>query len=176
MTLPTIRYEIDSEDRIRWVSPSWTPFAQENGGEALDPQTVIGRPLWDYIAGLETKHIFQVLHERVRRSGEPVCFPFRCDSPTLRRELSLTIDALPDGALGFSSITLRELPHGYVAVLDTRRTTRRDELLIVCSWCKRVRLDRGDWAELASCAGLFDGDPAPPRISHGMCPSCYAAA
>lgn len=173
----SVRYELDGEDRIRWVSPSWMPFAAENHGCGLEPERIVGRPIWDFLAGLETCHLFQVLHGRVRATGESASFPFRCDSPTRQRELMLRIEPLPGGSLRFSSTVLRETHRAPVLFLDPDDAVERlDESVLVCSWCKRVRRWDDGWEELpAALEHLGFAAPPFPRIHHGVCPTCYAA-
>jgi len=44
----------------------------------------------------------------------------------------------------------------------------REGLIPVCSWCRKVRTESGDWAEAAP--GLLDH--AGPSLTHGVCPDC----
>ncbi|MGQ9666509.1 MAG: PAS domain S-box protein [Anaerolineae bacterium] len=67
--------------------------------------------------------------------------------------------------------------------LRTLGATRREEVLgrsitevlpIMCSWCKRIQLSEGRWAEVEEAIRdlhLFDKYPV-PQISHGICPEC----
>jgi hypothetical protein len=50
---------------------------------------------------------------------------------------------------------------------------RAQELLTLCSWCKKVRLPEGNWVEVETAAlrlEFFLGDA--PQLSHGICPPC----
>lgn len=50
-----------------------------------------------------------------------------------------------------------------------------DEVIIICSWCNKIRVDEGDWQEveeLLKSLGLFDLELL-PQPSHGMCDDCY---
>jgi len=52
---------------------------------------------------------------------------------------------------------------------------RRNDLLVICSWCNKIRTENGEWQEVKETIkslGLFELD-ALPTISHGMCDSCY---
>ena len=52
--------------------------------------------------------------------------------------------------------------------------SRVSPLLPMCSWCKRVKLDKGEWveAEVARAKmGLFYGDDL-PKLVHGICEEC----
>ena len=81
---------IDATDNICYVNTAWCRFAEENGCPDL-PQQVIGTPLWNWIAGKETKHILRQLLAKVRSTQSSIELPFRCDSPAIRRFLRLQI-------------------------------------------------------------------------------------
>ena len=72
-----------------------------NEGELLFPPEVVGRRLWDFIEDLETRHIYQLLHERVRTRGGPVRLSLRCDAPEHRRLLELSISPASDQGLTY---------------------------------------------------------------------------
>jgi hypothetical protein len=78
-----IRYRIDAGDRISGVSDSWSPFALANDGIEL-ARPLVGRAIWDFISGVTTRAVYLELFARVRH-GRAVTFPYRCDSPALRR-------------------------------------------------------------------------------------------
>ena len=54
-------------------------------------------------------------------------------------------------------------------------TSDMDEIIIICSWCNKIKVDEGDWQEIEEflrAYGLFDLEIL-PQPSHGMCDSCY---
>ena len=168
-------FAIDADDLIRTVSDSWVAFARQNGECGLETSDVIGRPLWEFVGGAETRQIYHALFAAVRRGRLPRSVPFRCDGPDCRRFMRLTVSPLADDALELVSELLREEPRAPVAMLGSE-VERSAELLSMCSWCKRVRLPAG-WVEVeiaVETLGLF-GDAPMPRISHGMCGECRRA-
>lgn len=79
---------------------------------------------------------------------------------------------LQDHRLRLTGRLLREEPRPPLALFDATRE-RSDEFVIVCSWCKRVRVG-ADWREAedaVAALGLFDAAVL-PQLSHGMCDSC----
>ena len=111
--------------------------------------------------------------ERVRTTAVPVVPPLRCDSPSLRRFLRLTISRLSEQEIQFLSHTLRTEPRESVPLLDPS-TNRSDELLRMCSWCKRILLPNDRWVEVEEAVTdleLFCLD-ALPKLTHGLCPAC----
>jgi sigma-B regulation protein RsbU (phosphoserine phosphatase) len=50
----------------------------------------------------------------------------------------------------------------------TREIGQLRELIPICSWCHRVRQDRGYWERVEEYVGRRTG----ARITHGLCPEC----
>lgn len=165
-------HTIDFQDIIIAVNDAWLHFAQENAAPYLTREAVIGCSLWDFIAGLETRQIYQLLMRQVRQSQQRVVFTYRCDSPTIRRYLWMEIVPAPDLAIEYRSYVLREESRHHVRLLDVT-AERNVDLLHMCSWCSRVRCDEV-WLpveEAVKILGLF-GSAELPQITHGICPDC----
>lgn len=165
------QYELDREDRIRSINTAWSAFARENDAEDLI-DAILGTSIWDWIAGVEVRHLYSLLFSRVRKTHGPMRIPFRCDSPSVRRFMELEIVALGDGGLRCSAQLKRAESRLPVRLLESR-IARSEELLAICSWCKRVRADRGQWLEIEDAASRLDllEDP-PPALTHTICPDC----
>lgn len=162
---------VDARDRIAFVDANWTQFAVENGLAHLTAEEVAGVPLWRYVSDVTTRHFYDILLQRVRRTGRSIAVPFRCDAPDRRRFMCMTILPLADGALEFRSELLREEPRPKVDLLDTA-FPRGPNFVEMCSWCKKVKAP--DWVEVeegVARLGVFD-EPRLPRVSHGICPDC----
>ena len=167
------RYSIDSRDRIRRVGADWNLFAETNRAHQLaHPGAVLGRRLWDFFAGASVRQLNQLLGEQVRREQRGVVVPIRCDSPDRRRFMELRIEPAPEGGLDFCARVVREEPRPAVALLDLRYR-RSDELLRICSWCKRVLLDDElvEVEEAVRRLGLF-GRRELPDLTHTICGPC----
>jgi hypothetical protein len=166
-------YRVDSADQIVFANEHWYDFARENDVLGLQQATVIGRPLWDFIANPEILHLFQVLHARIRRTGTPVTLHYRCDSPDCRRFMELKVVPQAAGAVEFRSRILRTEPRDHVRLLEPE-IARTEEWIMMCSWCKKVALPGGYWVEVEEAVNalhLFNS-PRMPRISHGICGEC----
>jgi len=168
-----VGYRIDSEDRILFVSHNWLEFANRNGAPNLNGDIVIGRSLWDFVAGKETRYLSSLLFATARANQRTVSFSFRCDSPTCRRYARLSVAPLPYNGLEVSSETIREDIRPYIALLDPR-VSRSGEFLTICSWCKRILLAGGEWAEVEVAVSRLDlfGMSLLPQLSHGVCGEC----
>src|SRR5260221_11107345 len=64
MTVETLSYAIDDEDRLIKVDEGYYRFAAENGWEGAGAS--LGRSLWDFVAGHEVKKLQRLL---LRRGG-----------------------------------------------------------------------------------------------------------
>lgn len=163
-------YRVDASGRLTYVNEGWEAFAVENRAPELTRGATLGRPLIDFISGPETRHIYERILARAR-AGVRLSLPFRCDSPTERRRMSLTVVALGGDEVEFRSRLLNAELRDSVTILEVDRP-RSDALLTLCSWCNRGRLD-DRWAEIEDVVAelrLFDA--AVPQLTHGMCPTC----
>lgn len=165
-------YRVDENNRIEWVNSDWIQFARENGANALSAKAVIGQPLFRYVEGHETQHLYQLIMERVRQTQRSTVVPFRCDGPAVRRFMELEIAPSRGGSLQFSGRVVREEKRLEAPLIDVT-VARSDEHLVICSWCKQVDVS-GVWMEVEQAVermGLFNLNSL-PQITHGLCPEC----
>lgn len=161
-----ISYRIDRADTLISVDASWSTFAENNGWD--DAESVVGRSLWDFVAGPETQLIWRELITRAR-GGVTINVPFRCDATAIRRYLSLSVAPGSSGEVSFRSTTLRLVKREPLALLSNAVGT--GEAILCCSWCKRF--DIGEWVEVEEAIerlGLLETDTRP--ITHGLCSDC----
>jgi hypothetical protein len=166
-----IVYWIDPDDAIVRVNAAWTQFAIENDAPELTPDRVVSASLWACMGGdAATKGLYAALLERVR-AGAEATFPFRCDSPGLRRYLEMVVKQ-DGGLVRFESQLLRSESRPGQRILQ-RGIPRGDRWLKICSWCKRVEAS-GGWLDMeAALAQLTPfADEAMPGLTHGLCPAC----
>lgn len=171
------RYRIDSRDELIAICPLWLAFARENGALHLTADAVLGRSLWDFIDGAETKRLYQTLLRRVREKAIALVVPFRCDSPTLRRYMRLEIVPLAEGCVQFDGVLERVEPTSQYPLLDPAYP-RSHHLLTICSCCKRVLVETCGWLEVEDAIArlrLFE-KPKVPQLRNCLCPACASAA
>lgn len=166
-------YVLDGSDRLVSANAHWFDFAKENGVHDLTAERCSGRLLWEFISDATTRHLYQLLLKPVRERGEIRTVPYRCDSPDRRRYMEMTISSASEGGVLFRSRIIREEPRDVVMLLvgDGKRT---DELVVMCSWCKKVRVREVEWLEVETAVKelqLFD-EVDLPRITHGVCDRC----
>jgi hypothetical protein len=167
----SILYTLDSQDLIKEVDGDWAKFAAANDGEAVESSSVIGKPLWPYIADTTLRELYRRLVAEAR-AGRPITFEYRCDAPCYRRLFEMRIRAGAEGAVTFTSRLLAEESRDPVALLDKNQPRSR-EFLRMCSWCQRVHA-HDCWLPIEAALetlGLML-KPDLPRITHGICDSC----
>lgn len=168
-------YCIDDEDRICVISDSWREFARANEAGCLGQEDqVLGHKLLDWFADPETRLLYGCMIEKVRQFGQPITVPFRCDAPNLRRFMRLTISPAEDGKLAFTTEMVREVKRETQTLLK-RDIKRTEEIINMCSWCKKLPVGGDRWLEVEDAVGelgLFESD-AVPQISHTVCPAYF---
>ncbi len=166
----TFVYRVDAQDRIIYANAAWRAFAKRNGASRLCEE-VIGSSLWAHLHGKEVRDLYRLLVDRVRQDRRTRTFPFRCDSPTIRREMEMSICALRGRAVEFRCRLVCEQPRDYVSILDDNARRSR-QWIVVCAWCRKVKSPKWvDLAEAITLSRLFNHG-LPPQISHGICQGC----
>ena len=173
MTVETLSYAIDDQDRLIKVDDGYYRFAEENGWEEAGGS--LGRTLWDFVAGEDVKKLQRMLLRRVRDEGLDIVLPFRCEAPDFRREMDIRIVARRSGRVVLFSARLlsereREKPQ---PIFDPAAPRDEADFLTMCAWCDRFLVD-GEWVEVEEAARrleLFRRERL-PLLDHGICPEC----
>lgn len=169
-----VRYHINDRDEIIFVDEAWDRFAKSNDVAELGANRVLGRVLWDFISDRVTRELYQQIVARVRQ-GRQAQFKLRCDGPSCKRHLEMTIHATGRNTVEFVTHSLQEEDRPAVALL-ARDTPRSREYLRVCAWCNRIKVGSDAWKEVEVAVerlGLFQVGRM-PRLTHGLCPACFA--
>ena len=170
-------YAVDGDDVIVSLGDGWLLFARENGAPQLCREALVGRSLWEYVAGATTRQLYEAMFRRVRDERRTLALPFRCDSPDLFRFMELAVEPGERGALQLTGRLLREQARPHFNLLD-RLVTRSSEPLPICSVCLRVELFGTRWVsaeEAVERLDLFDSAQLPP-LDYRVCPACVEAA
>ncbi len=165
-------YRVDANDKIVSVNDAFLAFGDENSLPDARPEAFIGKSIWDFITDHTTRHLYQVAFDQVRRLQKSIALPFRCDSPAQRRHMRIQISCMTQGALQATSWIVHIEDTTRKPLLETP-PSHGDELLKMCSWCKRV-LVKDQWLDLEDAVdilSLFSGGKL-PNISHCACQPC----
>ncbi len=170
MSIADVSYTVDEQDLLIAATTGYFAYARENHWD--DAESSIGRSLWDFVSGMTMVRVQRTLLHRVRETGRLVELPFRCDSPTIRREMTIGIEAQEDGGVRFAPRVRFEQTRPHQRLLDSAEQ-RGSDLIEMCGWCDRFFV--GDrWLEIEDAAAelnLTARDDL-PEISHGICVRC----
>jgi len=174
MNQTCIVYHIDRNNNLIDVNDAWDEFALANNAPHLVRNSVCRQSLFDLISDPQCNRLYKLLIERIKYTGKPIEFEFRCDSPEMRRFMHMEMIHQADkGSVCFKSTVQRQEPRDPVALLnpDNRRSTKR---VIICSWCKNIKIADNQWVEIEEGLArlrLFNADCL-PQLSHAICPAC----
>jgi len=146
-----------------------------NDGAELASNAVLGRVLWASISDEATRHLYQQIVERVRSGGNQAQFKLRCDSPSRRRHLQMTIRAVGTGIIEFETQSLGSDERPPLALL-ARATPCSTDLIRACSWCNRIDVGSDSWMDAEGAVRkleLFEARRM-PQLTHGICAACAA--
>jgi hypothetical protein len=171
--IPVYFYEIDPEDRIVAASDSWDTFALENDGDHLVFDKVHGDLIWEHIDDDETVGLYRRIFAAARK-GKPVQFFLRCDSPTVRRMLSVLVaPAEVEGNLRVTTLLFRSDQRD-AQDLRAKRSESAAMKVPACSWCEKVLIPEQDWQEVEHASEWLKSADLPGKcsISYTVCPEC----
>lgn len=190
-----IAYLTDTEGTIFAIGRRhWNRFASDNGGsELIDGNGVIGHSLFDFIAGNDVRDSYRRFLVAIvgGRASRARLFS-RCDSPSVERELMITVTPLYnkdtiEGVLWQSS-TIGETMRPRLDLFDFAGHRRLAgggggeawPILSLCSYCQDVRFPAGsndaDGVWIAAEDYYRRGGSSRVRISHGLCLACFEDA
>lgn len=170
---PVFRYRVNAKDAFVFVNQAFMDFARQNDAPEFSTRDLYSRSIWDYIRDPSIAEVYRVLMERARRELNVIQFPFRCDAPDLIRFMEMRIMPLGLDMLEFQTQILRQEPRPF-RTLISRGAYRSAEILPICSWCKRVRVEDEIWLELDEAllrTAMLDVEPL-PTLDHITCTAC----
>lgn len=141
-------YWLDKDDAITGVSGSWDYFALENDGNGVNSSEIIGKPVWSFISGESSRMWLESLLQLVRLTGRIISRPYRCDSPELKRFMTMTIIPEGSGRLRLEHAVIATEPRPESVYIRYAARTSPSSFYQRCSVCGRVRLAQADsWVE-----------------------------
>jgi hypothetical protein len=173
VTQQDIIYHIDENDKIIFVNSAWDIFARDNADKDILKHNVINRSLWDFIVNNETRHIHQLLLRKVRSQNVSLSLPFRCDSPDMRRFMTMRISPLIKGKIEYCCTTIKTERRSAIPFSQQRAVDR--VFTKMCSWCNKIDVGDDNWLEIEEAIKTLDlfAEFDLPPITHTMCNRCY---
>lgn len=169
---PMTTYVVDEMDRIVGFDSGYLEFAADSGW--LEAEDSMGRPLWDFVSGVEVRLILQTLFRSVRAGGPARRLPYRCDSPEVLRHMLMDLEPQPDGRVEVRSFLVSSLPRATRLSSSQGSQGGAPELVTVCAWCCRAAGKGWTPFEVEARSGEWLGGGTAPKITHGICPDCAA--
>ena len=178
-TLPvnSLSYTISAADTIVAVSGHWDEFALQNEGENIVASQVIGKKLEQFIHGDETLMFVRAMIMSARVLQRPVLRPYRCDSPSLKRFMEMTVQPLAQGAVEVSHRALRSEPITPPVRIVAAPVGAGMAFTKRCSVCNRVKA-QNVWSEFDAAVQAQRSllqDAMPLRVIYGVCPDCQSS-
>ncbi len=165
-------YTIDRDNRICAIGEGWQDAAEQGrAARALAPERVLGMDLGDFVFSDVTLMYYATVFRLCRLRGEPISREYRCDSPTHRRYMRVTMIPRSDGQITLEHETLREEPFRYpVGVRDVTGAAATPTPWLRCSICNRLQRPGGAaWEEPG---GVAAERPVDLPVIHAVCPDC----
>lgn len=167
---------IDAADCVVFVNDAWVRFARSvtaMPAQALTIDTVIGRPVWDFVDGVQVRQLWEVLHERVRAVAAPAFVPMRADTAGMRRVFDVELHPLGARAIQHVYECAWTEARPAVALLDSA-WPRNGSSLLRCAWCARIQIRVGVWEEIEDAQLMLRLDLADalPTLRSAACSTC----
>ena len=172
--LATYNYTLTADNRIASVTPRWLAFAQENNAAELTEEAVVGRPFADFVSGATTQRLYEAIYDRVRSEDVVVVLPFRCDSPTLRRDMIMRIGKQSGELLAVQCTLVGTQVKDLPAPVFDRYATRNRQRLTICSLCLQALVEPVGWMEVEEAVIVLHllEQEVLPRLVYTICPHC----
>lgn len=184
--MPGPVYVVDGDGRFLLVGRrNWGRQVAGAPGQ-VDPATLVGRNLFDFICGDDVQDLYRAILRRLRADpSQAYALPYRCDAPGMMREFRLTVSAV-DGedcpGFLFASQPVQQLQRPPIPLFDYQAHVAlladpSVPVLTICSLCHRVKAnpgeeqDPGNWIDPEQY--YRDGGSSRVSLSHGLCPDCY---
>jgi hypothetical protein len=160
-------YVVDANNCVVDLDSDWDSFLSSNGGAAHAARSqVLGRPLDQFLAGDATKMFVRAALDAARLFGQTRVLPYRCDSPTERRQFEMVISPTNDGHVKVEHRLLSS------QVRPARRSMGGSYPVggWRCSQCLAVR--HAGSPQWTSADAAPDTSPVVAPLAQDVCPSC----
>ena len=177
---PNISYWVNSQDIICKVDEHWDSTLEDSKARRVKSGVIIGKSIFDFICDDVTRMYLRTMLQSVRLIPRVLQRPYRCDSPTEKRFMEMTLELESNSWVRISHKLLRTEPIATPILFKSVTTANKIEQSssyaayhVRCSICNRVRLTSGkDWRDV---------DKLPPeditgieslRVIYGVCSDC----
>jgi len=139
-------YTIDKKNKIIDIGGSWQEAAQQgNADHQLSRENVIGKPIEDFVCSDETQMYYDAIFKLCRLKKQAITRKYRCDSPSHKRYMRVTLKPLKNGSIELYHETLKEDPfENTVTTYELKSAIEPNSGSISlinkrCSMCNRIQ-------------------------------------
>lgn len=156
--VPEVVLVVDGEGTIQYINHVEEGYAREEvigmrADTVLSPDA--RKQFWDVLTSVrQTREVREYEIETLSPAGEKQWY---------RSRMAPLYD---DGEVTGVMILATNISELKVAQAESEQLRR---LLPVCSWCRMIQNERGEWETIEAHLERERGS----RVSHGMCPECY---
>jgi len=189
--LDGISYLVGPDHRIKAIGrQNWDLFAKEGGGTSIGSHHVIGKNLFSMIVGERVQTVYRrFLDDLFAGKRQTAIFRYRCDAPTIRREMRMAMTPYRIGGricgVLFHSLTLALFDRPALDLFGQRDSialageSGKKAVVTVCSFCADVTTEAPKEDEerrwITAETYYQEGGESDVLVSHGTCESCFAA-
>ncbi|AXJ01997.1 hypothetical protein CYPRO_2758 [Cyclonatronum proteinivorum] len=164
-------YKVSKAKLIIAVGGEWDEFAAQNDGKRALSRSVIGRPIWDFVTGAPTRMWLEALFQLAELRNEPVERIYRCDSPQLKRVMSMRISPEDEKVLRVDNELISVEPLEKKVVIRHHSRNPDTTIRMRCSICGKIKVGE-EWNEPVE---LTEDNPAGIIVAYTVCGSCKQA-
>jgi hypothetical protein len=176
--------KVDRNSDIRILSDNWTLRTSTN--------TIIGKPLFEFIANDITRMFVAALIDSVRLFPRTLTKPYRSDSPHAKRFMQMIVHPDVDGLIKVTHELIRSEPLAQKILFKIVQSSNsrvpgdllsmnknqfeRPYKLIRCSLCNCLQDPNNEhWQDVEHLQSTAQVLEQPVPVIYGVCPSCSAS-
>lgn len=147
-----ICYWLNSNNVICKVDDFWDQNLKDPAAPRVREAEIINRSILDFVYDDATRMFLDTILQAARLLECPISRPYRCDGPSVKRYMKMTITREKDGILCVAHEMLRTEPLESPVLFKTIKLLEASSLLccyVRCSICNRLRLiGESSWQEV----------------------------
>lgn len=155
---------VDEVASLLWAGGDWDEFARVNGGHDVMADKVLSKSLYQFIADQETAQVMMTIIDKVLAEQGSFHLRYRCDSPSFKRDLLMTVTPMRDRRLLFTHDLLDSQAMPFQGESWSHDPDSKN---MKCSFCCSVKTPSADWTD------PFSSDMHhPAKVAYTVCASC----
>jgi len=162
-------YWLNEQNTIVDVNLEWDDFATANDGQSVCASSVVNKPLKHFITGEPTLMWMDVLLSNARLMNKTITRCYRCDSPSEKREMEMTITPEQNGVLCLRHQVLNVIP--LTPPITFRQSREQSPVYNRCSVCNSVEA-WGEWREPELAIQASEQEKTCVPVDYKVCPQC----